>query len=160
MLFLTTVFKATAEEQVIRARRRPAGDTALALDGIWSTSAKRIMVTHTVATAARRLASAEKAEMVRQSFLPCGISGRPDGSDISKIRVKDIPIETVLWDGWDTFNLDKRIKEELANDPEILEDADGDNTEYISTAEDVQQPIGSNPLAPIDLTRPMRPWDL
>ncbi|KZL82402.1 hypothetical protein CI238_12699, partial [Colletotrichum incanum] len=28
MLFLTTVFKATAEEQVIRARRRPAGDTA------------------------------------------------------------------------------------------------------------------------------------
>ncbi|KZL79263.1 hypothetical protein CI238_13529, partial [Colletotrichum incanum] len=28
VLFLTTVFKATAEEQVIRARRRPAGDTA------------------------------------------------------------------------------------------------------------------------------------
>ncbi|KZL83576.1 hypothetical protein CI238_13569, partial [Colletotrichum incanum] len=127
---------------------------------IWSTSAKRIMVTHTVATAARRLASAEKAEMVRQSFLQCGISGRPDGSEISKIRVKDIPIETVLWDGWDTFDLDKRIKEELADDPEILEDADGDNTEYISTAEDVQQPIGNNPLAPVDLTRPMRPWDL
>ncbi|KZL83329.1 pogo transposable element with krab domain-like, partial [Colletotrichum incanum] len=127
---------------------------------IWLTSVKRIIVTYTVVTAARRLASAEKAEMVRQFFLQCGISDWPDGSDISKIRVKDIPIETVLWDRWDTFNVEKRIKEELANDPEILEDADRDNTEYISTAEDVQQPIGNNLLAPVDLTRLARPWDL
>ncbi|KZL66533.1 pogo transposable element with krab domain-like [Colletotrichum incanum] len=138
-------------EQLARAASQPL---------VWTTSMKRIMVTHTVAAAASRLAADKAAQMVRQSFIQCGISGHPDGSDITRIRIKDTPIETISWDGWDTFNYDKYVKEEMLSDPEILEDADGDNTEYISTAEDVQQPIGNNPMVPIDLTRPARPWDL
>ncbi|KZL84411.1 pogo transposable element with krab domain-like [Colletotrichum incanum] len=114
---------------------------------VWTTSMKRIMVTHTVAAAASRLAADKAAQMVRQSFIQCGISGHPDGSDIAKIKVKDTPIETILWDGWDTFDYDKYVKQEMLSDPGILDvHAAGDNTEYISTAEDVQ--------------RPTRPWDL
>ncbi|GKT54194.1 pogo transposable element with krab domain-like [Colletotrichum tofieldiae] len=125
-------------EQLARAAGQP-------IPLVWSTSMKRIMVTHTVATAARCLA--KKAEMVRQSFLQCGISCQPDGSDISKIKIKDIPIETISWDGWDTFDYDKYVKQEMLSDPEILDvHAAGDNTEYICTAEDVQ--------------RHTRPWDL
>ncbi|GKT51843.1 pogo transposable element with ZNF domain [Colletotrichum spaethianum] len=114
---------------------------------VWTTSMKRIMVTHTVAAAASRLAADKAAQMVQQSFIQCGISGHPDGSDIAKIKVKDTPIETILWDGWDTFDCDKYVKQEMLLDPEILDvHAAGDNTEYISTAEDVQ--------------RPTWPWDL
>ncbi|KZL84919.1 pogo transposable element with krab domain-like [Colletotrichum incanum] len=78
----------------------------------------------------------------------------------TRIKIKDTSIETVSWDGWGTFNCDNYVKEEMLSYPEILEDANGDNTKHISTVEDVQQPIGSNRMAPVDLTRPARPWDL
>ncbi|KAK1595290.1 uncharacterized protein LY79DRAFT_547266 [Colletotrichum navitas] len=89
--------------------------------------------------------------MVQQSFLQCGISGNPDGSDIDKIRIKDIPNEKISWDGWDNFNCDAYMKKEMTQEEISDVNVDNDCQEYISLAEDVQQPIGNSS---------MRPWEI
>ena len=66
---------------------------------VWSVSAKRIMITHVVAAAAQRLQ--ERADMVRKSFIECGISVRPDGSQDHLIKIKDIAPSQINFAGWE-----------------------------------------------------------
>ncbi|RFU28389.1 hypothetical protein B7463_g7932, partial [Scytalidium lignicola] len=98
----------------------------------WSTSDKRIMTTHIVAKAAQRLEQ-EKKEMVVQSFIQCGISIRPDGSEDSQIKVKDIPTTAIDFTGWESINFDveyvknelfKEVPEAVDNMEEVLVDGE------------------------------------
>ncbi|RFU34110.1 hypothetical protein B7463_g2199, partial [Scytalidium lignicola] len=99
----------------------------------WSTSDKRITTTHIVAKAAQRLEQ-EKREMVAQSFIQCGISIRPDGSEDSQIKVKDIPNTAIDFTGWESINFDvEYVKNELFKEvPEAV-----DNMEEVLVDEEV-----------------------
>lgn len=67
----------------------------------WTVSDRRVMTTHVVAEAARKLAD-EKADLVRKAFLECGISVHPDGSQDHLIRIKDISNSVIDFAGWET----------------------------------------------------------
>ncbi|RFU25380.1 hypothetical protein B7463_g10948, partial [Scytalidium lignicola] len=88
----------------------------------WSTSDKRIMTTHIVAKAVQRLEQ-EKKEMVAQSFIQCGISIRPDGSEDSQIKVKDILSIAIDFTGWESIDFGvEYVKNELFKEvPEAID---------------------------------------
>lgn len=44
--------------------------------------------------------------MVRKAFENCGISIRPDGSQIDRISIKDIPKDSISFEGWEAANQD------------------------------------------------------
>jgi hypothetical protein len=67
----------------------------------WSVSDKRVMITYVVARACKRLNSAEGVKIVRKSFLNCGISILPDGSEDTFIKIKGIKDDEINFTGWE-----------------------------------------------------------
>jgi transcriptional/translational regulatory protein YebC/TACO1 len=96
----------------------------------WSVSDKRVMITHVVARACERLNSAEGAEIVRKSFLNCGISILPDGSEDSFIKIKGIKDDEINFTGWETAEEivieDDAPVDSLCDDEELIEADDDD----------------------------------
>ncbi|KAK7219082.1 hypothetical protein V2G26_007085 [Clonostachys chloroleuca] len=84
-------------------------------DGIkkWSVQDKRVMTTHTVAAACKRLS--EQPDLVINAFYQCGISIKPDGSEDHKIRIKDVPSEAINFNNWE------KAEEAVLNAYEIVD---------------------------------------
>lgn len=84
-------------------------------DGIkkWSVPDKRVMTTHTVAAACKRLS--EQPDLVINAFYQCGISIKPDGSEDHKIRIKDVPSEAINFNNWE------KAEEAVLNAYEIVD---------------------------------------
>jgi hypothetical protein len=83
-----------ASDEYVSAREDAGADIEK-----WTTRDRRIMTTFIVATAAKRLAE-EKRTMVQQAFIQCGISIRPDGTEDSQIKIKDIASSAIDFSGW------------------------------------------------------------
>ena len=64
----------------------------------WDPSKKRIMLTHIVARAVDRL-QLEYQYLVPKPFVDCGISIRPDGSQVDKVRIKGHDWRVIDWQG-------------------------------------------------------------
>ncbi|UPL03100.1 hypothetical protein LCI18_014034 [Fusarium solani-melongenae] len=94
----------------------------------WSIKDKRIMTTWVISRAIQRLA--QRREMIAKSFLTCGISVRPDGSQDHLIHIKDI--DEIDFTGWETTEETIIKEEELVNDfadfEELILARDDDNT--------------------------------
>ena len=89
----------------------------------WSLSDKKVIITHVVSIAIKRLQNDPK--LIKRAFLNCGISIRPDGIEDSFIRIKDIPSDQIDFTRWE---------EAEEPDPEIddLVDSLCDEEELIS----------------------------
>ncbi|EEU38504.1 uncharacterized protein NECHADRAFT_88606 [Fusarium vanettenii 77-13-4] len=98
-----------ATDEYIEQIEREKGE-----DFKWSVSDKRVMVTHVVASALKRLSA--KSEMVKKAFLNCGISIRPDGAEDWLIRIKDIPSDQIDFTGWEEAE-EVIVKDEDPVDP-------------------------------------------
>ncbi|EEU38462.1 uncharacterized protein NECHADRAFT_88644 [Fusarium vanettenii 77-13-4] len=85
---------AEATDEYVERMEREKGE-----DFNWSVSDKRVMVTHVVASALKRLNA--QSEMVKKAFLNCGISVRPDGTEDWLIRIKDILSDQIDFTGWE-----------------------------------------------------------
>ncbi|RFU25500.1 hypothetical protein B7463_g10827, partial [Scytalidium lignicola] len=74
------------------------------------------MTTFVVTQAAQQLEQ-KRRELVQQAFIQCGISIRPDGSEDSLIKIKDIPNSAIDYTGWESidYNVDQ-LKGELLNE--------------------------------------------
>uniref|UniRef100_A0A0B7KKN3 SAP domain-containing protein n=1 Tax=Bionectria ochroleuca TaxID=29856 RepID=A0A0B7KKN3_BIOOC len=92
----------------------------------WSVQDKRVMTTHTVAAACKRLS--EQPDLVSNAFLQCGISIRPDGSQDDKIRIKDVPAEAIDFSNWE------KAEQAVVNAYEIVDQLCDD--EEITVSED------------------------
>jgi len=102
---------------------------------------KRVMTTYVVATAIRRLQA--NVRLVQKAFQECGISIRPDGSEDSLIKIKDIDSSKIDFTGWESA-IDITLKEESFHQiPPVLDDVD----DYILGHEDFLLP-----------TNPYRQW--
>jgi hypothetical protein len=80
----------------------------------WTVGDKRVMVTHVVAAALRRLNS--NPDLVKKAFLNCGISVRPDGSEDCFISIKDISADQIDFTGWENAE-EVVVKDEDPVDP-------------------------------------------
>ncbi|KAL7975382.1 DDE superfamily endonuclease domain-containing protein [Trichoderma sp. SZMC 28014] len=68
----------------------------------WSPREKRIMTTHVIASAVKKLQ--EMDQTVWNAFLQCGISVRPDGSQDHEISIADFSVEEYPFYNWDSSN--------------------------------------------------------
>jgi hypothetical protein len=102
----------------------------------WSVSDKRVMITHVVSEACKRLKSDEGAAIVQKSFLRTGISIDPYGSQDSFIAIKGVKDEEINFTGWEEA-VEINIKDEEEVDPlcdeEQFIDADDDEISLISS---------------------------
>ena len=83
------------------------------------------MTTHVVAAAAQRLR--EKPDLVRKSFIQCGISIAADGSQDDLIKIKDIPSSEIDFSGWETqedstINQREEAYMELSTEGDLLQE--------------------------------------
>ncbi|KFA55586.1 hypothetical protein S40293_09216 [Stachybotrys chartarum IBT 40293] len=117
----------------------------------WSVSDKRIMITWAVAKAAKYLQN--RPELIQQAFIQCGISIRPDGSEDSLIRIKDIPIEAIDLSGWkeqeEAIIKDEALVDEIEDDNQIIVAGDDEDDVYIGL-------LGCNVLQPKEMLREAR----
>jgi SAP domain/DDE superfamily endonuclease len=108
----------------------------------WDVSKKRIMTTHVVSAAARRLAN--NPELIQRAFLHTGISINPDGSENHLISIKDIKPEDIDFTGWEhTEQRDLVVGagEEVAlNDDDIGLELEGDSNQPTFTTQGKKKP--------------------
>jgi hypothetical protein len=95
----------------------------------WSVSDKRVMTTHVVATAFRRLQS-DPGRIIK-AFKDCGISIAPDGSEDHLIKIKNIAPDKIEFSGWDQAE-DVTLAGAAAESEEGLDGLD----EYIAAQEE------------------------
>lgn len=76
----------------------------------WTVSDRRVMTTHVVAAAWKRLV--DNSRLVQKAFTECGISIAFDGSEDHRIRIKDIPATAINFSGWDNHDSEGTAQDE------------------------------------------------
>ena len=90
----------------------------------WTVSDRRVMTTHVVAAAWKRLVVNRR--LVQKAFTECGISIAADGSEDQRIRIKDIPATAIDFTGWNSHG-SERTDEDQSEHMELS--AEGDDLE-------------------------------
>ncbi len=67
----------------------------------WTIGDKRVMTTFIVAKAVKRLQE-EAGDMIRHAFKQTGISIRPDGVEVTEIKIKGVDRSQIDWANWET----------------------------------------------------------
>jgi transcriptional/translational regulatory protein YebC/TACO1 len=120
-------FKEWLEEAIDEYEKRILAEKGE--DFKWSVSDKRVMIAYVVARACERLNSAEGVKIVRKSFLNCGISILPDGSEDTFIKIKGNKDDEINFTGWEITEgiviEDDAPVDSLCDDEELIE-ADDD----------------------------------
>ncbi|KAF2186694.1 hypothetical protein K469DRAFT_726176 [Zopfia rhizophila CBS 207.26] len=111
----------------------------------WTVSDRRVMTTHVVAAAARKLTT-QKADLIRKAFIECGISIHADGSQDHLIRIKDISSSDIDFTGWEAQE-DPVIKQEDEDFKELL--TTGDMLDEFSLQEEEYLPRNNYRILPI-----------